>query len=69
LSGALARGKENKLAVVFMDAEERLPKESRDKMRSAMEVFRTQRAGELEQYSRVGDALDDTIDGEAVEAD
>jgi hypothetical protein len=69
LSGALSQGKENKLAVVFMDAEERLPKESRDKMRGAMERFRAQRAGELEQYSRVGDALDDTIDGEAVEAD
>jgi hypothetical protein len=68
VQGALSGNKQNQLAVVFMDAEERLPKESRDKMRDALTKFRALKSGELDDMARVGDAMDDVIEGEATDA-
>jgi hypothetical protein len=67
INGALDQGKQNHLAVVFMDAEERLPKESRDKLYEAKRRFHEMKSAELEGMARVGDALDEVVESEAVE--
>jgi hypothetical protein len=66
INGALAQ-KGDKMAVVFMDAEERLPKESRDKLYEAKRRFHELKSAELDSMAKVGDALDEVIEVEAVE--
>jgi hypothetical protein len=71
VQGKLDSGKQDKLAVVLMNMDERIqdPAE-RQRIREGIERFRMQRAKQLEEYQSAGEALDaDVYDGECEEVD
>lgn len=67
VQGALARGRRNEVAAVLASATERQPKETRDRIEQAQRQFHEQKINRLQLYARVGDALDNIVEGEAVE--
>uniref|UniRef100_A0A6M3KUB5 Uncharacterized protein n=1 Tax=viral metagenome TaxID=1070528 RepID=A0A6M3KUB5_9ZZZZ len=67
IEGRLHSQRPDKMAVVMMDIDNRLPKESRDKLLAMRDQYRAMRDGEVDSYAQTGDAQDEIIDVEAVE--
>jgi hypothetical protein len=68
VKGKLESGRTDKLAIVMMAANERLPAANRDKVKATLQAFYTTRGSEMENFALVGDALDENvIDGECIE--
>jgi hypothetical protein len=70
VKGKMESGRTDKLAIVMMAANERLPAASRDKVQATLQAFYSSRSTEVENFGLVGDALDENVvDGECIEAD